>query len=69
MVLSVTPFLGFTPPILERTIQAQFLIHLAAWLGCGILFVTAIHNNGRIALSTIRLRLIASRESSGIRIT
>ena len=42
MVLSVTPFLGFTPPILERAIQAQFLIHLAAWLGCGILFVTAI---------------------------
>ncbi len=38
MLTSVTTFLGFTPLILERAIQAQFLIPFAASLGCGILF-------------------------------
>ena len=42
MLTSVTTFLGFTPLILERAIQAQFLIPFAASLGCGILFTTAI---------------------------
>ncbi len=65
MLTSVTTFLGFTPLILERAIQAQFLIPFAASLGCGILFVTAILMMVVPALSTIHLRLIASRGSSG----
>ena len=39
---SVTTFLGFTPLILERAIQAQFLVPFAASLGFGILITTAI---------------------------
>ena len=65
MLTSVTTFLGFTPLILERAIQAQFLIPFAASLGCGMLFVTAILMMVVPALSTIHLRLIASRGSSG----
>ena len=61
MLTSVTTFLGFTPLILERAIQAQFLIPFAASLGCGILFVTAILMMVVPALSTIHLRLITSR--------
>ncbi len=65
MLTSVTTFLGFTPLILERAIQAQFLIPFAASLGCGILFVTAILMMVIPALSTIHLRLTASRGRSG----
>ena len=67
MLTSVTTFLGFTPLILERAIQAQFLIPFAASLGCGILFATAILMMVVPALSTIHLRLIALRGSSGLR--
>ena len=65
MLTSVTTFLGFTPLILERAIQAQFLIPFAASLGCGILFTTAILMMVVPALYTIHLRLIASRGRSG----
>ena len=65
MLTSVTTFLGFTPLILERAIQAQFLIPFAASLGCGILFTTAILMMIVPALYTIHLRLIASRGRSG----
>ena len=61
MLTSVTTFLGFTPLILERAIQAQFLIPFAASLGCGILFTTAILMLVVPALSAIHLRLISSR--------
>ena len=63
MLTSVTTFLGFTPLILERSIQAQFLIPFAASLGFGILFTTAIVMMVVPALSAIHLRLIASRGS------
>ncbi len=42
MLTSVTTFLGFTPLILERAIQAQFLVPFAASLGVGIMITTAI---------------------------
>ena len=42
LLTSVTTFLGFTPLILERAIQAQFLVPFAASLGFGILITTAI---------------------------
>ncbi len=67
MLTSVTTFLGFTPLILERSIQAQFLIPFAASLGFGILFTTAIVMMVVPALYTIQLRLIPPRGSSGVR--
>ncbi len=39
---SFTTFLGFTPLILERSIQAQFLVPFAASLGVGVMISTAI---------------------------
>ena len=42
MLTSVTTFLGFTPLILERAIQAQFLVPFAASLGVGIMITTAV---------------------------
>lgn len=42
LLTSLTTFLGFTPLILERAIQAQFLVPFAASLGVGILITTAL---------------------------
>ena len=42
MLTSVTTFLGFTPLILERAVQAKFLVPFAASLGFGILITTAL---------------------------
>ena len=42
ILTSVTTFLGFTPLILERAIQAQFLVPFAASLGVGIMITTGI---------------------------
>ena len=64
MLTSVTTFLGFTPLILERAIQAQFLVPFAASLGFGILITTALLMMVVPALSTIHLRLLARRGSS-----
>ncbi|MYC15770.1 MAG: efflux RND transporter permease subunit [Gemmatimonadetes bacterium] len=64
MLTSVTTFLGFTPLILERAIQAQFLIPFAASLGFGILITTAILMMIVPALYTIHLRLISLRSNT-----
>ena len=42
LLTSVTTFLGFTPLILERSIQAQFLVPFAASLGVGIMVTTGL---------------------------
>ncbi len=42
MLTSLTTFLGFTPLLMERAIQAQFLVPFGASLGVGILITTAI---------------------------
>ena len=57
MLTSLTTFLGFTPLILERAIQAQFLAPFAATLGVGILITTAILMIGVPALLAIYLRV------------
>ena len=69
MLTSVTTFLGFTPLILERAIQAQFLIPFAASLGCGILITTAILMMVVPALYAAHRHLIALRDRSGARAT
>ena len=57
---SLTTFLGFTPLILDRAIQAQFLIPFAASIGIGILFTTVILMMVTPALAAIYLRANAS---------
>ncbi len=61
MLTSVTTFLGFTPLILERAIQAQYLRPFAASLGFGIVITTAILMVLIPALYSIRLGLFGSR--------
>jgi len=42
LLTSITTFLGVAPLVFEQSLQAQFLIPMAASLGFGILFATAI---------------------------
>jgi multidrug efflux pump subunit AcrB len=42
LLTSLTTFAGLTPMMLERSIQAQFLIPMAVSLGFGVLFATVI---------------------------
>jgi multidrug efflux pump subunit AcrB len=42
ILTSLTTFLGVLPLILERSLQAQFLVPIAVSLGIGILFATFI---------------------------
>ena len=42
ILTSLTTFAGLTPMIMERSLQAQFLIPMAVSLGFGILFATVI---------------------------
>jgi multidrug efflux pump subunit AcrB len=58
---SVTTFLAFTPLLLERAIQAQFLIPFAASIGFGIVFATAILMLVVPALTTLHLRATTRR--------
>ena len=66
LLTSVTTFLGFTPLILERSIQAQFLVPFAASLGFGIMITTAILMVLIPALYTIHLRLIPPRKERAV---
>jgi multidrug efflux pump subunit AcrB len=42
ILTSLTTFAGLTPMLLERSIQAQFLIPMAVSIGFGVLFATVI---------------------------
>ena len=42
LLTSVTTFAGLTPILLEKSLQAQFLIPMAVSLGFGVLFATSI---------------------------
>jgi multidrug efflux pump subunit AcrB len=42
LLTSLTTFAGLTPLLLERSLQAQFLIPMAVSLGFGVLFATSI---------------------------
>ena len=69
MLTSVTTFLGFTPLILEQSIQAQFLRPFAASLGFGIVITTAMLMVVVPALCAIRLRLKSGAESTELQAT
>ena len=59
LLTSLTTFLGFTPLILERAIQAQFLAPFAATLGVGILVTTVFLMLVTPALTAVYLRVNA----------
>ena len=63
---SVTTFLCFTPLILERAIQAQFLAPFAATLGVGIMISTAILMLVVPALMAVHLRVNARRNAVAV---
>jgi multidrug efflux pump subunit AcrB len=42
LLTSLTTFLGVFPLIIERSLQAQFLVPMAASIGFGVVFATAI---------------------------
>ena len=62
LLTSVTTLLGFTPLILERAVQAQFVVPFAASIGVGILFTTVILMLLVPALNAIHLRANSRRE-------
>ncbi len=64
MLTSLTTFLGFFPLILERAIQAQFLVPFAASLGFGIVIATSILLMIVPALYAIRLHLVPLRDNA-----
>ena len=61
VLTSVTTFLGFTPLILERAIQAQFLVPFAASLGVGIMISTGLLLVLVPALMAVYLRANSAR--------
>ncbi len=61
LLTSVTTFLGFTPLILDSSIQAQFFLPFAASLGIGILVATGILMLLVPAISILQLELTAPR--------
>ncbi len=67
ILTSVTTFLGFTPLILERAIQAQFLVPFAASLGVGIMVTTGILILLVPALMAVYLRANSSRGAATAR--
>jgi multidrug efflux pump subunit AcrB len=42
LLTSITTFAGLVPMVLERSLQAQFLIPMAISLAYGVLFSTAV---------------------------
>jgi multidrug efflux pump subunit AcrB len=71
ILTSLTTFAGLTPMLLEKSVQAQFLIPMAVSLGFGVLFSTIItlllipcgymiHNDIQILFVGIKTRLVSS---------
>ncbi len=58
---SVTTFLGVAPLVFETSVQAQFLIPMAASLGFGILFATAVLMMIVPALAMVQHRVVGAR--------
>ena len=58
---SITTFLGVAPLVFETSIQAQFLIPMAASLGFGILFATGVLMMIVPALAMVQYRVVEGR--------
>ena len=61
LLTSVTTFLGVAPLVFETSLQAQFLIPMAASLGFGILFATAVLMMIVPALAMVQHRVMGGR--------
>ena len=55
-VTSLTTFLGFTPLIFERSVQAQILVPIAVSMGFGLVFATIVLMSMVPALMTVCIR-------------
>ena len=65
LLTSVTTFLGVAPLVFETSLQAQFLIPMAASLGFGILFATVVLMMIVPALAMVQHRLMGERARRG----
>ncbi|MYJ17725.1 MAG: efflux RND transporter permease subunit, partial [Gemmatimonadetes bacterium] len=61
LLTSITTFLGVAPLVFETSIQAQFLIPMAASLGFGILFATVVLMMIVPALAMVQHRVMGGR--------
>jgi multidrug efflux pump subunit AcrB len=67
MLTSLTTFLGVFPIIIERSLQAQFLVPMAASIGFGIIFATSIIMLLVPALTMLQHRLLGrGRRPEGV---
>ena len=64
LLTSVTTFLGVAPLVFETSLQAQFLVPMAASLGFGILFATAVLMMIVPALTMVHHRLVERRSAA-----
>ncbi|HYE33364.1 MAG TPA: efflux RND transporter permease subunit, partial [Methylomirabilota bacterium] len=68
ILISGTTFLGLAPLILERSVQAQFLVPMAVSLGFGVIFSTAISlllvPTLYLILEDLKSRLSGGKESA-----
>jgi len=62
LLTSLTTFFGLLPMIMEKSVQAQFLIPMAVSLGFGILFATGII---LVGVPTLMKMLIAVQDFVG----
>jgi multidrug efflux pump subunit AcrB len=67
LLTSLTTFAGLTPMLLEKSVQAQFLIPMAVSLGFGVLFSTGITllliPSGYLILDDIRHLFVGRKPS------
>ncbi len=61
LLTSITTFLGVAPLVFETSLQAQFLIPMAASLGFGILFATVVLMMIVPALAMVQHRIVGGR--------
>lgn len=66
MLTSLTTFLGVAPLVFERSLQAQFLIPMAAALGFGIVFATGVLMMIVPALATWHYTRVERREHARV---
>ncbi len=71
VLTAATTFLGLTPLLLERSVQAQFLVPMAISIGFGVLFATAITlfvvPSGYLILEDLRMLSTRLRERASAR--
>jgi multidrug efflux pump subunit AcrB len=65
ILTSMTTFLGVAPLVFEQSVQAQFLVPMAAALGFGILFATGVLMLVVPALTAIQIQVVTWLKGGG----